>query len=43
MGKNVPPDVKIALDYLNGITEKKQTINIKFVTVTMNGKTFQIY
>lgn len=44
MSKHVPMDVKIALDYLNGLTDKKKpTINIKFVTVTMNGKTFQIY
>lgn len=44
MSKHVPPDTRIALDYLNGLTDKKKpTINIKFVTVTMNGKTFQIY
>lgn len=44
MSKNVPPDARIALDYLNGLTDKKKPIiNIKFVTVTMDGKTFQIY
>lgn len=41
LGNSKPLSPKIASDYY--IESKKDYIFIKFVEVTMNGKTFQIY
>ena len=41
LGNTAPLTPKIASDYFVDI--KKEYIFIKFVEVTMNGKTFQIY
>ena len=41
IGTSTPLSPKIASDYY--IESKKEYIFIKFVEVTMNGKTFQIY